>query len=64
MLRNSSGFLVLDCDEVSFRSFNSGSIDRRTESVLSGVWLLDLVKDNLSKYYPSEWYTSIYIFKR
>ncbi len=54
MLRNSSGFLVFDCDKVSFRSFNSGSIDRQTESVLSGVWLLDVFKDSLSKYYPSE----------
>ena len=27
MLRNSSGFLILDYEKVIFRSFNSGSID-------------------------------------
>ena len=54
MLRNSSGFLVLDYEEVVFRSFNFGSIDIQTESVLSAVWQLDAFKDNLSKYCPSE----------
>ncbi len=42
-------FLVLDYDKVVFISFNSGSIDLRTESVLSAA-----LKDNLSKYCPSE----------
>ena len=54
MFRNSSAFLVLDYEEVVFRSFNSGSIDIRRESVLSAVWQLDAIKDNLSKYCPSE----------
>ncbi len=43
---------VIDYEEVIFRSFNSGSIDRRTESVLSAVWQLDAFKNNLSKYFP------------
>ena len=53
MLRNSSPVLVL-YEEVVFRSFNFGSIDMRTESVLSAVWQLAAFKDNLSKYCPSE----------
>ena len=54
ILRNSSASLVLDYEEVVFRSFNSGSTDMRTESVLSVVWQLAAVKDKLSKYCPSE----------
>ncbi len=54
MLRNSSGFLVLDYEEVVFRYFNSGSTGIRTESVLSAVWQLAAFKDYLSKYCPSE----------
>ena len=54
MLRNSSGFLILDYEEVIFRSFNSGSIDMRTKIVLSAVWQLAAFKDNLTKYCPSE----------
>ena len=54
MLRNSSGFLILDYEEVIFRSFNSGSIDMRPKIVLSAVWQLAAFKDNLSKYCPSE----------
>ena len=37
ILRNSSVFLVLDYEEVVFRSFNSDSVDMQTESVLSAV---------------------------
>ena len=54
MLRNSSTFFVLDYEKDGFRSFNFGSIDMRTESVLSAVWQLAAFKDNLSKYCPSE----------
>ena len=54
MLRNSSGVLILDYEEVIFRSFNSGSIDMRTKIVLSAVWQLAAFKDTLSKYCPSE----------
>ncbi len=54
MLRNSSGFLVLDNEEVIFRSFKSGSIDMLPKIVLSAVWQLATFKDNLSKYCPSE----------
>ena len=54
MLRNSSGFLVLDYEEVIFRSFDFGSIDMQTKIVLSAVWQLAAFKDNLSKYCPSE----------
>ena len=54
MLRNSSGFLLLDYEEVVFRSFNFGSIDMRTKIILSTVWLLAAFKDSLSKYCPSE----------
>ncbi len=54
MLRNSSAFLILDYEEVIFRSFNSGSIDMRTKIVLSAVWQLAAFEDNLSKYCPSE----------
>ena len=35
MLRDFSAFLVLDYEEDIFRSFNSGSIDMRTESDFS-----------------------------
>ncbi len=38
ILSNSSAFLVLDYEEVVFKSLNSNSIDVRTESVLSAVW--------------------------
>ncbi len=54
MLRNSSAFLVLDYEEVVFRSFNFGSIDVRTKIVLSAVWQLAAFKDNLSKHCPTE----------
>ncbi len=37
ILRNSSAFLLLNCEEVAFRSFNSDSIDMQTVSVLSAV---------------------------
>ena len=43
---HSSAFLVLEYDEVDFRSFNSGSNDMRTESVLLVVWQLAVFKDN------------------
>ncbi len=50
MLRHSSAVLVLDYEEVVFRSFNPGSIDMQTESVLSAVWQQSAFNDNLSKY--------------
>ena len=46
MLHNSSTFLVLDYEEDVFRSFNSGSIDMRTESMLSAVCQLAASKNN------------------
>ncbi len=61
MLRNSSGFLVLDYEEVIFRYFNSGSIDMRTKIALSAVWQLAAFKDNLSKYCPSE-FVNIHLY--
>ncbi len=45
MFCNFSKFLVLDYDEVVFRSFYSGSIDVQTKIVLSAVWQLDAFKD-------------------
>ncbi len=54
MLSNSSELKVLDNDEVVFRSFNSGSIDMQTESVLSAVWQESAFNDNLSKYCLNE----------
>ena len=54
ILHNSSAFLVLDYKEVTFRSFNSGSIDMQTKSVLSAVQQLAAFKDKLLKYCPSE----------
>ncbi len=54
MLRHSSAVLVLDYEQVVFRSFNSGSIDVQTKIVLSAVWNLSAFKDNLSKYCLSE----------
>ena len=54
ILCNSSAFLELDYKEVSFRFFDSGSIDVQTKIVLSVVWQLAAFKDNLSKYCPSE----------
>ena len=47
---NAYSFLVLNYDEVDFRSFNSGSIDVRTKIVLSVIWQIVAFKDNLSKY--------------
>ncbi len=63
MLRNYSALLVLEYKEVIFRSFKSGSIDVRTKIVLSAVWQLASLKDNLSKYCPSELIYIHYIFK-
>ncbi len=54
MLYHSSAVLVLDYENVVFRAFNSGSIDVKTKIVLSAVWQLSALKDNLSKYCPSE----------
>ena len=54
MLRNSKAFLVRDYEVVVLRSFNSGSIDMRTDSVLSAVWKLAAFKDYFSKYCNSE----------
>ena len=54
MLRNSSAFLVLDYEEVVFRSFNSGSIDVRTKILLLAVLQIAAFKDNLLKYCSSE----------
>ncbi len=54
MMHNSSAFLVLNYEEVVFRSFNSGSIDVRPKNVLSGVCQLAAFKDNLPKDCPSE----------
>ncbi len=54
MLRPSSAVLVLDNDEVVFRSFYPGSIDIQTESVLSAVWQQSAFYDNLSKYCLNE----------
>ncbi len=55
MWRTSSTFLAFDYVRLDiFRSFNSGSIDMQTESVPSAVWQLAAFKDNLSKYFPSE----------
>ncbi len=47
-------FLILDYEEIVFRSFNSDSIDMQTESVLSAVWQIAAFKDKLSNYCPSE----------
>ncbi len=52
MLRHSSAVLVLDYDEVVFRSFNPSSIVEQPESVLSAVWHQSAF--NISKYFPSE----------
>ncbi len=49
MLPNSSAFLVLNYEVVDFRYLYSGSIDVRTEIVLSAVRQLAAVKDNLLK---------------
>ncbi len=46
-LRNFCVFLKLDYDYVSFRSFNSGSIDVRIKTVLSAVWQPAAFKDIL-----------------
>ncbi len=46
MLCNSSASFVLNYDKVVFKSFNSGSIDVRTQIVLSVVWKLSAFKDN------------------
>ena len=54
MLRNYNEFLVLDYEEVVFKSLNSGSIHQRLKIVLSAVWELAAFKDNLLKYFPSE----------
>ncbi len=54
MLRPPSAVLVLDYDEVVFRSFNSSSIDVRTNIVLPAVWQLAAFKVNMLKYFPSE----------
>ena len=53
MLRNSSAFFVFEYEVVVFRTFNSGSIDLRTESKVSADWQLAVSKDNVSKYCPS-----------
>ena len=53
MLRHFSAVLVLDYDEVVFRSFNPGSIDMQTKYVLSAVWQQSAFNDNLSKYCPN-----------
>ena len=42
MLRNSSGFLVLDYEEVIFRSFNSGSIDMRPKNINKVSYQVDI----------------------
>ena len=44
---------VLEYEVVVFRTFNSGSIDLRTESKVSADWQLAVSKDNVSKYCPS-----------
>ncbi len=54
MLHNFSSFLVLDNEEIVFRSFIFGSIYKQTKIVLSAVWKLSAFKVNLSKYYHSE----------
>ncbi len=48
MLHHSSTVLVLDYEEVVFRSFNSGPIDVQTKIVLSAVLQLSAFKDNLT----------------
>ena len=54
ILRNSSAFLILDYEEVALRSINSGSIDVQTKIVVSVVWQLAALKENLLKYFLSE----------